>query len=96
MGALSGPSPIARNGQVTVPKQILRELGLGAGDLVMFRISDDDPEQLCIVPMRVAERRYARGERAERLIRLTASDDDRSLSDTASVTDAASADTTDS
>lgn len=71
MGALGGPSPIGANGQVTVPKHILRQLGLSAGDMVMFRIADDDPEQLSVVPVHVAERRYARGEHAERLMRIT-------------------------
>lgn len=73
MGALGGPSPIAANGQVTVPKHILRQMNLVPGDLVMFRVADDDPEQLCVVPLHVAERRYARGERAESLDRLTSS-----------------------
>lgn len=71
MDALSGPTPIAKNGQVTVPKQVLADLGWSAGSMVMFRISDDDPEVLTVVPVAVCLRRYRRGEDAERMLRMT-------------------------
>ena len=72
MDALGGPTPIAKNGQVTIPKQILEDLGWPSGSQVMLRVSDDDPEVLMVVPVAVCLRRYRRGEEAERLIRLTA------------------------
>lgn len=71
MGALAGPSAISTNGQVTVPKSILDHLGLRKGSQVMFRVSDDDPKVLMIVPYALFESRYSRGERAEGLDRLT-------------------------
>lgn len=71
VGTLSGPAPIARNGQVTVPKGILGALGWRPGEFVMFRLSDDDPEVLTILPVAVVERRYQRGEDAERMMRMT-------------------------
>lgn len=71
MGALAGPTTIAKNGQVTVPKSVLLHLGWSAGDQVMFSVSDDDPQVLTIVPSPVFERRYRRGEGAEKLTRMT-------------------------
>jgi AbrB family looped-hinge helix DNA binding protein len=70
MGALAGPTAVAKNGQVTVPKSVLFELGWSAGDQVMFSVSDDDPQVLTIVPSSVFERRYRRGEGAEKLMRM--------------------------
>lgn len=77
MGTLGGPSPIATNGQVTVPKAVLQSLGWSQGTQVMFRLSDEDPEVLTIVPVDVFERRYERGEAAERLMRMTRSATER-------------------
>lgn len=71
MGALAGPTAIAKNGQVTVPKSVLLDLGWSAGDQVMFSVSDDDPQVLTIVPSLLFERRYRRGEGAEKLMRMT-------------------------
>jgi AbrB family looped-hinge helix DNA binding protein len=73
MGTLAGPTPIATNGQITLPKAVLRGLGWSSGDQVMFSVSDDDPEVVTIVPSAVFERRYRRGEGAEKLQRLTGS-----------------------
>lgn len=72
MGALGGPSPIATNGQITVPKHVLEAMGWAPRDQVMLRQSADDPEVLTIVPLAVFERRYEQGESVERLVRLTA------------------------
>lgn len=88
MDALSGPTPIAKNGQVTVPKQVLADLGWSAGNMVMFRISDDDPEVLTVVPLDVCLRRYQRGEAAERLDRMTRADPARPDETGASARDA--------
>lgn len=71
MGTLAGPSPIATNGQVTVPKHIMADLGWSGRDQVMFRVSDEDPEVLTLVPLAIFERRYSRGEAAEHLERMT-------------------------
>ena len=81
MGTLGGPAPIATNGQVTVPKAVLQALGWSAGKQVMFRLSDEDPEVLTIVPAEVFERRYERGEAAERLMRMTRTATERADSD---------------
>jgi bifunctional DNA-binding transcriptional regulator/antitoxin component of YhaV-PrlF toxin-antitoxin module len=73
MGALAGPSPIAKNGQVVVPKSVLRALGWDPEHqalTVMFSVDDEDPEVVSMVPTHVFERRYRRGEGAERLQRL--------------------------
>lgn len=72
MDALSGPTGVAKNGQITVPKHILELLNWEPGSQVMFRLSDDDPEVLTIVPVEVCLRRFRRGEEAERLTRMTA------------------------
>lgn len=50
---------------------MLQRLGWSAGDMVMLRLSDDDPEVLSVVPEAVSLRRFRRGEEAERLMRLT-------------------------
>lgn len=73
MGALAGPSPIARNGQVVVPKNILRALGWSAGDQisVMFSVDDSDPGVVSLVPIALFERRYRRGEAIDKLERIT-------------------------
>jgi AbrB family looped-hinge helix DNA binding protein len=81
MDALGGPTSIAKNGQITVPKQILQELGWSAGNQVMLRLSDDDPEVLTVVPLETCLRRYRRGEAAERLMRLTADDPEQVRND---------------
>ena len=54
-----------------MPKSVLLELGWSAGDQVMFSVSDDDPQVLTIVPSSVFERRYRRGEGAEKLMRMS-------------------------
>ena len=69
VGALAGPSGVARNGQITIPKSILAELGWDAGNKVMFRVDDDDPGSLVIVPYDVFQRRYELGSVADRLRR---------------------------
>ncbi len=71
MDALEGPSPISTNGQVTIPKAILAQLAWQRGDMVMFEVSEEDPELLRVVPYAVVRRRYRRGEATERLERMT-------------------------
>ena len=72
MGALAGPSPIAKNGQVTVPKSILRAVGWSDDQVsVMFSVDDDNPGVVTMVPSLVFERRYRRGEGLEKLEHLS-------------------------
>ena len=71
MDALEGPSKISANNQVALPKRLMDELGWAKGDPVMFRISDDDPGVLRIVPEAVVLRQLRRGEDAERMMRMT-------------------------
>jgi AbrB family looped-hinge helix DNA binding protein len=75
MDALSGPTPIGTNGQVTIPKRLMQSLGWSGGDQVMLRVSDDDPEILRVVPEAVALRQLRRGEDAERMMRMTSKTD---------------------
>jgi AbrB family looped-hinge helix DNA binding protein len=71
MDALVGPTPIAKNGQVTVPKRIMDALGWSGGDQVMLRVSEDDPDVLRVIPEAVVLRQLGRGEAAERMMRIT-------------------------
>jgi AbrB family looped-hinge helix DNA binding protein len=77
MDALAGPTPIAKNGQITLPKHVLENLGWAAGDMVMIRLSDEDPEVLNVVPVAVCLRRYRRGDEAEKMLRLMSGHESR-------------------
>lgn len=71
MATLGGFSPISKNGQVAIPKAIRDLLELNEGTQVLFRVSDDDPEVLQLIPAEVFEQRYARGESIGRLESMT-------------------------
>lgn len=66
MSALDGPHPISSKLQVRVPVRLAKQLRIEGGDLLYWRISDDEPGVLQLVPQEVVERRYAVGERLER------------------------------
>ena len=65
MASLSGPHPISAQYQVKIPTKLARELHLQKGDLFFWRLSDDDPAVLTLIPSEVVERRYVVGEQAE-------------------------------
>jgi AbrB family looped-hinge helix DNA binding protein len=58
-----GPRPIAKNGQVVVPKEVLRAADLKAGDSVYFIAGDDPPGTVLIVPVEIATRWFEHGRR---------------------------------
>jgi bifunctional DNA-binding transcriptional regulator/antitoxin component of YhaV-PrlF toxin-antitoxin module len=72
VGALDGPSKMAENGQVVVPAEIRRALGLAPKESAqfVFIVDDDDPSAVTMIPVDVFVRRYRRGESLERLERL--------------------------
>jgi hypothetical protein len=65
MASLSGPHPISAQYQVKIPTRLARELHLRKGDVFFWRLSDDDPAVLTLIPSEVVERRYVVGEQAE-------------------------------
>jgi hypothetical protein len=69
MASLSGPHPISAQFQVKIPTRLARELCLRQGDLFFWRLSDEDPGVLTLVPSEVVERRYVVGEQAEAAVR---------------------------
>ncbi|OBJ71836.1 hypothetical protein A5626_02435 [Mycobacterium marseillense] len=48
-----------------LPIRLARRLRIQGGDLVYWRISDDLPDVLQLIPEEVVERRYSAGERME-------------------------------
>lgn len=73
MSTLGGFSSISKNGQVAIPKSIRDRLNLAEGSQVLFRVSDDDPLVMQVIPADVFESRYARGESISRLQRMSQS-----------------------
>lgn len=65
MASLVGPSQVSRQLQVKIPVRLARALAIKPGDLLYWRLSDDDPTSLVLVPAEVVERRYSAGERLE-------------------------------
>jgi antitoxin component of MazEF toxin-antitoxin module len=65
MGAPDGPYRLSANLQLRIPVKLARELSLSPGDEVYWRISDDTPGILQLLPAEVVERRYSAGERLE-------------------------------
>lgn len=47
---LYGPNPIQKSGTVTVPRELLREVGLDSGDRVHWALNRDIPGTLILVP----------------------------------------------
>jgi bifunctional DNA-binding transcriptional regulator/antitoxin component of YhaV-PrlF toxin-antitoxin module len=73
-----GPHKITRVRQVAIPGELLRAVGLEPGDNVHFRLSDNDPHVIEIVPSDIVARRYqaaADSEALERLSEPSAPDD---------------------
>jgi hypothetical protein len=65
--SLDGPHPISSKLQLRLPVRIARDLRITEGDLFYWRVSDDLPGVLQLVPAEVVERRYSVGERLESL-----------------------------
>lgn len=65
MTAPDGPHPVSSRLQVRLPIRLARRLHIEGGDLVYWRISDDLPDVLQLLPEEVVERRYSAGERLE-------------------------------
>jgi bifunctional DNA-binding transcriptional regulator/antitoxin component of YhaV-PrlF toxin-antitoxin module len=53
---LHGPNPLQRSGTVTVPKELLREIGVEAGDRVHWMLNPDMPGTLVLVPAAMVRR----------------------------------------
>lgn len=45
-----GPHPVQKTGTVTVPRDLLREIGLESGDRVHWALNPDMPGTLLLVP----------------------------------------------
>jgi hypothetical protein len=67
VSSLDGPHPISSKLQLRLPVRLARELRITEGDHFYWRVSDDLPGVLQLVPAEVVERRYAVGERLESL-----------------------------
>lgn len=66
-----GPHKITKVRQVGIPGELLRAVGLEPGDNVHFRLSDNDPHVIEIVPSDIVARRYQAGADSEALERLS-------------------------
>lgn len=51
-----GPNPIQKSGTVTVPRELLRELGLDVGDKVQWALNPDIPGTLVLIPSKLLGR----------------------------------------
>ncbi|MBO9627302.1 MAG: AbrB/MazE/SpoVT family DNA-binding domain-containing protein [Microbacterium sp.] len=69
MPSLDGPHPISSKLQLRLPVAMARQLNINGGDEFFWRISDDEPGVLHLIPAEVIERRYAAGARLENLDR---------------------------
>ena len=65
MATLHGPRVISAQLQVKIPRDLARTLRLEVGDQVYWRVGDDDPGVLTLLPGEVVERRYQAGEELE-------------------------------
>lgn len=45
-----GPNPVQKTGTVTVPRDLLREIGVEAGDRVHWALNPDMPGTLVLIP----------------------------------------------
>lgn len=59
--AIFGPHPLSSQLQVKLPVKLARQLRAQAGDAFYWRVSDEDPSILLLIPEEVMERRYAAG-----------------------------------
>lgn len=84
MPSLDGPHPVSSKLQVRLPIRLANKLHIRGGDHFYWRLSDDLPDVLQLVPAEVVERRYSAGERLEaaehELAQELAPGDDRSAS----------------
>lgn len=78
MGSLDGPHPLSSKLQLRLPVRLARQLNIEGGDLFYWRLTDDLPGVLQLLPAEIVERRYSAGERLEALDRDTASELDSS------------------
>jgi hypothetical protein len=53
---LYGPNPLQKSGTVSVPRELLREVGLDTGDRVHWTLSREVPGALILVPSKMVER----------------------------------------
>jgi bifunctional DNA-binding transcriptional regulator/antitoxin component of YhaV-PrlF toxin-antitoxin module len=63
---LYGPHRITRNGQVVIPREILRAAGVEPGGAVYFLPGDDPDAGVLVVPARTAATWIERGRRGRR------------------------------
>ena len=71
MASLDGPHPLSSKLQLRLPVRLARELRIEAGDLLYWRLSDDVPGVLQLVPAEIVERRYSAGERLDALDKVS-------------------------
>lgn len=74
MASLHGPVQVSGNLQIRLPIKLARALCIEGGDEFFWRLSDDDPAVLILLPVEVVERRYSAGEALERSARETVSE----------------------
>lgn len=68
MRGISGwAAPLSSKLQLRLPVRLARQLNIEGGDLFYWRVSDDLPGVLQLLPAEVVERRYSAGERLEEL-----------------------------
>ncbi len=53
---LYGPNPVQKTGTVTVPKQLLDEIGVAPGERVHWLLNPDIPGTLLLIPASVVAR----------------------------------------
>jgi hypothetical protein len=51
-----GPNPLQKSGTVTVPRELLREVGLEVGDKVQWALNPDIPGTLILIPSKLLGR----------------------------------------
>lgn len=61
-----GPHRVTRNGQVVIPKDVLRAVGVEPGEAVYFVPGDTPKEGVLLVPARTAADWIERGRRPSR------------------------------
>ena len=56
MDVLYGPNPLQKSGTVTIPRELLREVGLEFGDKVHWVLNPDLPGTLVLIPSKLLGR----------------------------------------
>ena len=54
-----GPNPIQKTGSVTVPRELMSELGLELGDRVHWALNPELPGTLLLIPSKMVARSMA-------------------------------------